>query len=92
MNAGPYVPIEELAKHFSVSISTIRMWVRNGHIPKDTYVNIGNTYRFSIDDVASALTKSNANKEDSDDDVGENVVDFKPAMAGFSQPDIDDDM
>tara|TARA_R100001460_G_scaffold53159_6_gene92181 strand:+ start:888 stop:1163 length:276 start_codon:yes stop_codon:yes gene_type:complete len=91
MNAGPYVPIEELAKHFSVSISTIRMWVRNGHIPKDTYVNIGNTYRFNIDNVASALTKSNA-KEDSNDDVGENVVDFKPAMAGFQQSEIDDDM
>jgi excisionase family DNA binding protein len=56
MMNGPYVPIENLAKHFSVSISTIRGWVRNGHIPKDTYVKIGNTYRFCVEDVSDALT------------------------------------
>ena len=85
--SNPYVPIEKLAEHFSVSVSTIRMWVRNNHIPKDTYVNIGNTYRFNIDDVANALTKGKAK-----DTEAENVVEFQPAMAGFSQPDIDDDM
>jgi excisionase family DNA binding protein len=85
--SNPYVPIEKLAEHFSVSISTIRMWVRNGHIPKDTYVNIGNTYRFSIDDVASALTKSNSGSGETAE-----VVNFKPAMASLGQPDLDDDM
>lgn len=54
---GPFVPIEDLSKHFSVSVSTIRGWVRKGHIPKDTYIKVGNTYRFSIEDVSSALTK-----------------------------------
>lgn len=54
---GPFVPIEDLSKHFSVSVSTIRAWVRQGHIPKDTYIKVGNTYRFSIDDVSIALTK-----------------------------------
>lgn len=54
---GPFVPIEEVAKHFTVSVSTIRAWVRQGHIPKDTYIKVGNTYRFSIDNVATALTK-----------------------------------
>lgn len=29
-----YVPIEDVAKHFSVSISTIRAWVRQRQIPK----------------------------------------------------------
>lgn len=53
---GPFVPIEEVAKHFTVSVSTIRAWVRQGHIPKDTYIKVGNTYRFSIDNVAAALT------------------------------------
>ena len=57
---GPYVPIENLAKHFSVSVSTIRGWVRNGHIPKDTYVKIGNTYRFCVADVSEALTSTDA--------------------------------
>tara|TARA_R110000765_G_scaffold4167_3_gene13298 strand:- start:1247 stop:1522 length:276 start_codon:yes stop_codon:yes gene_type:complete len=54
---GPFVPIEDLSKHFSVSVSTIRAWVRQGHIPKDTYIKVGNTYRFSIDDVSGALAK-----------------------------------
>ena len=57
---GPFVPIEDLSKHFSVSVSTIRAWVRQGHIPKDTYIKVGNTYRFSIDDVSVALTKKDA--------------------------------
>ena len=59
---GPFVPIEDLSKHFSVSVSTIRAWVRQGHIPKNTYIKVGNTYRFSIDDVSTALTTA-AGKE-----------------------------
>ena len=56
--AEPFVPIENLAKHFSVSISTIRAWVRQGHIPKTTYIKIGNTYRFNKTSATEALTKS----------------------------------
>ena len=54
----PFVQIEEMAKHFAVSISTIRAWVRQGHIPKTTYIKIGNTYRFNKTAVTEALTKS----------------------------------
>jgi DNA-binding transcriptional MerR regulator len=59
----PFVPIEDVAKHFSVSISTVRAWVRQEHIPKDTYVKIGNTYRFRVGDVADALTSAKKEKE-----------------------------
>jgi len=52
----PFVPIEELAKHFTVSISTVRAWVRQGLIPKETYIKVGNTYRFSISKVVESLT------------------------------------
>jgi hypothetical protein len=52
----PYVPIEDLAKHFTVSISTVRAWVRQGLIPKETYIKVGNTYRFSVSKVVEALT------------------------------------
>lgn len=52
----PFVPIEELAKHFTVSVSTVRAWVRQGHIPKDTYLKIGNTYRFNVSKVVDALS------------------------------------
>jgi len=52
----PFVPIEELAKQFTVSVSTVRAWVRQGHIPKDTYLKIGNTYRFNVPAVIAALS------------------------------------
>ena len=54
----PFVPIEELAKHFTVSVSTVRAWVRQGHIPKDTYLKIGNTYRFNLSKVVDALSST----------------------------------
>ena len=62
---GKYVPIEDVAKHFSVSISTIRAWVRQQDIPKDTYIKVGSTYRFCVEDVADALTKAEKKKEES---------------------------
>ena len=52
----PFVPIEDLAKHFTVSVSTVRAWVRQGLIPKDTYIKVGNTYRFNVTKVVNALT------------------------------------
>jgi len=84
----PFVPIEELAKHFSVSISTIRAWVRQGHIPKDTYIKVGNTYRFSIEDVAAALTNKDEDKPDT-------TVTVAPVEAvaevSFTESDIEPD-
>ena len=64
MNSGPYVPIAELAKHLSVSVSTIRGWVRNKHIPEDTYVKIGKTHRFRLSDVTEALTKTSSSRSE----------------------------
>lgn len=52
----PFVPIEELAKRFTVSVSTVRAWVRQGYIPKDTYLKVGNTYRFNVSKVVQALS------------------------------------
>ena len=51
-----YVPIEDVAKHFSVSVSSIRAWVRQEQIPQETYIRVGNTYRFCIPDISEALT------------------------------------
>jgi excisionase family DNA binding protein len=50
-----YVPIEDLANYLSVKESTIRQWVKQGHIPKDTYIKVGYTYRYSIPQVVAAL-------------------------------------
>ena len=75
----PFVPIEDVAKHFSVSISTVRAWVRQEHIPKDTYVKIGNTYRFRVGDVADALTTAEKNNSNgsvkTNDDLDFNDLD-----------------
>lgn len=59
-----FVPIEDLAKHFVVSVSTVRTWVRQGHIPKETYLKIGNTYRFNVPKVIEALTGKNDGRPD----------------------------
>jgi excisionase family DNA binding protein len=54
--ASPYVPIEDVAKYLSVSLSTVRAWVRQGYIPKHTYIKVGNTYRFRLAAVVEHLT------------------------------------
>lgn len=54
----PFVPIEDLAKHFTVSISTVRAWLRQGLIPKETYIKVGATYRFNVSKVVEALTSA----------------------------------
>jgi|TARA_X000001382_G_scaffold60419_2_gene41556 hypothetical protein len=61
MNEEPFVPIETLAKHFSVSVPTIRSWYRTKRIPVESYIKVGNTYRFRVSTVESALLP---NKED----------------------------
>ena len=53
-----YVPIETVAKHFAVSISTVRAWLRTNKIPTNTYIKIGNTYRFNLTGVEAALLNS----------------------------------
>ena len=42
-----FVPIENVARHFSVSISTIRAWLRQGTIAPDTFIReqIGREHR-----------------------------------------------
>ena len=67
----PYVPIEQVAKHFTVSLSTIRAWVRQGKIPSNTYIKVGNTYRFRVADVESALVGSPKEAALVDEELGE---------------------
>ena len=84
MDSPKYVPIEDVAKYFSVSISTIRAWVRQNQIPKDTYIKIGNTYRFCVDDVANALTKAEEPEEE--------VLEEFQSRARTAFANIDDDV
>lgn len=49
-----FVPIEDLAKHFAVSVSTVRTWIRQNLIPS---LKIGGVYRFKISEVEVALKR-----------------------------------
>ncbi|MBJ89318.1 MAG: hypothetical protein CMO98_05590 [Woeseia sp.] len=55
-----FVTIQELSQHLSVSKSTIRGWVRDQKIPPETYIRVGNTYRFCLSDLISALSPKNS--------------------------------
>lgn len=50
-----YVPIETVAKHFAVSISTVRAWLRTKKIPSNTFIQVGSTYRFNLTAVEEGL-------------------------------------
>lgn len=78
----PLIPIEDVAKHFTVSVSTIRAWLRQGYIPRDTYMKLGNTYRFQLSKVVEALTKT----EKSDTAVKADAVQME---LDFVNPDQD---
>jgi len=58
-----YVPIENVAEYFSVSVSTIRAWVRQDRIPQKTYIKVGNTYRYCIPEISEALTSRGVSEE-----------------------------
>jgi len=55
MSSQEYVPIEAVAERFAVSVSTVRSWIRKDHIPRNTYIKAGNTYRFVLEDIEKAL-------------------------------------
>jgi hypothetical protein len=70
------VPIEDVAKHFGVSLSTTRKWVRDGVIPQNTYIKVGKTQRFALASIADALLKSGSAAEETAEAPA--VDDFDP--------------
>jgi excisionase family DNA binding protein len=66
-----YVPIENVAKHINVSISTIRAWIRQGKIPKNTFMKLGTTYRFKLSAVEEALVSAGTDEIDMPEDEPE---------------------
>jgi hypothetical protein len=55
MHLDAYVPIDALAAHLHVKVSTVRQWVKRGYIPRSSYIQVGKTYRFHVVDVVKAL-------------------------------------
>jgi len=69
-----YVPVEDVAEHLSVKVSTIRQWVSKGFIPKSTYIKVGYTYRFNIAAVIEALKQEEQdNIEEQEDQITEQL-------------------
>ena len=61
MNAQ-YVSIEDVAKYYSVSVSTVRTWIRTNKLTPTDFLKLGNTYRFKIADVEAALRRVSADE------------------------------
>ena len=76
------VPIEDVAKHFGVSLSTARKWVRDGVIPSNTYIKVGKTQRFALATIAEALLKGGSTVETGADE---------PETEGFDPTSFDPD-
>jgi excisionase family DNA binding protein len=88
MNTPPFVPIEDVAKYFSVGVSTIRAWVRQGMIPTSTYLKVGNTYRFNIPMIVAALTAANREKDLLASDIDDGKIPVQLEL-DFNNPDED---
>ena len=65
-----YVPIEVVGRRLSLAITTLRQWVKTGVIPSDTYIKVGQTYRFNLPAVVHALTGA--------EDATKSVVEIDP--------------
>ena len=52
MTENNYVMISDVAEHYTVSVSTVRAWVRDGKIP---FLQVGKTYRFKLSEIDAAL-------------------------------------
>tara|TARA_B100000131_G_scaffold122660_1_gene119777 strand:+ start:6361 stop:6624 length:264 start_codon:yes stop_codon:yes gene_type:complete len=82
-----YVKIGDVADEFSVSVSTIRKWIRENKIPRNTYIKAGRTYRFSIDEVTKALRGAG----ESTPTWQEELADQSPSIGIASLEDLDED-
>ena len=76
-----FVPIEDVAKHFAVSISTVRAWIRQNLIPA---LKLGGVYRFKISEVEAAMRKLNGGVLVREEKDGSLTVTAEPNEAQLS--------
>ena len=83
-----FVPIEDVAKHFAVSVSTVRAWIRQDLVPA---LKIGGVYRFKLSELEQTLRNLNGGdlpKENKDGSI-EVKADPKQLALNFN---VDDDI
>lgn len=49
------ITIAELAEALTVSVPTIRAWIRRGKIPRHCYIKVSQTYRFDLEAIHQAF-------------------------------------
>jgi excisionase family DNA binding protein len=84
----PYVTIDAIAEHFSVSVSTVRVWIRTEQIPKTTYIKVGTTYRFMLSEVDDALR--NSSPYDTEPESAQMELDFDSDKVAFNGEHVSD--
>ena len=62
-NILEFVTVDDVAKHLKVSVSTVRAWVRQGHITPNAYIKFGKTYRFNLERVVACLLPTDASQQ-----------------------------
>jgi hypothetical protein len=60
MSENTLVPIGDVADKLGVTVPVIRAWVRKGAIPKESYVQVGGTYRFDLPFIMATLLRPDA--------------------------------
>lgn len=68
MSIGPFASSETLGEYLDMSVHTIRQWVKDGKIPRNAYIKVGNTYRFHVGAVQDALINFDKRKELTDEE------------------------
>ena len=64
MNESKYSNVQEVAKFFDISESTVRLWVKKGLIDRSCYVKADTTYRFDIPAIEQHLRGGEGIKSD----------------------------
>lgn len=66
-----YVSVNEVAKHFNVSTSTVRIWMTSGLIPRASFIRVGRTYRFRLGMIEEFLLNQELPTKDDSEEVEE---------------------
>ncbi len=80
MSQHTYMSIEDTAKYYNLSVSTIRNWINDGRLPPHCYFKAGGVYRIARERADAALMLPNPNAPDEPVVVEEAPADLAPFM------------
>lgn len=63
MSQHTYMSIEETAKYYNLSVSTIRNWINDGRLPPHCFFKAGGVYRIARERADAALMSANPNEK-----------------------------